>query len=471
MRWACILLPQLALDGVLRGHPDPEAPLALVAGTAQRRVLRALNPAARALGLRPGQSLTAAHALTRDFALVEYDPAQVERWERLLAAWAYGFSSQVSLRYPRCLLLEVESSFALFGPWPRFEARLRQELAALGFRHRIVAAPNPAAARMLANAYDGLAVTHQDELRQALGRMPVDRAGLARETATAFARMGLRHLEQVLALPRETLARRFPAEVLQHFDTLLGERPLALECYRPPDEFDLRIELNFEVESHQALLFPLRRLTADLAAFLASRDSGVQRFTLFLEHRDLGDTQVPVGLLSAEREAAMLFELARGRLEQLQVPAPVRAFRLQARDLPAFVPERRELFDERPQQSLPWEQLRERLRARLGDEAVHSLAARADHRPEAAWQLDADRPPVPLPSAPPRPGWLLREPLPLRETTLRILAGPERIESGWWDGGDVRRDYYLVETRGGQRGWAFRTVGGEGPLLLHGWFA
>ncbi|WP_271408795.1 Y-family DNA polymerase [Pseudomonas sp. Q1-7] len=473
MRWACILLPQLALDGVLRGHPDPEAPLALVTGTAQRRVLRALNPAARELGLRPGQSLTAAHALTRAFRLVEYDPAAIARWEQLLAAWAYGFSSQVSLHYPRCLLLEVASSLSLFGPWPRFEARLRRELAALGFRHRIVVAPNPAAARVLANAGDGLVVTSQDELREALGRMPVERAGLARDVATAFMRMGLRDLAQVVALPRETLVRRFPAEVLRHLDTLLGERHLALECYRPPDEFDVRIELNFDVESHQALLFPLRRLTADLAAFLAGRDSGVQRFTLYLEHRTQADTPVPVGLLSAEREAAMLFELARGRLEHVQVPAPVRAFRLQARDLPAFVPERRELFDERPQQSLPWEQLRERLRARLGDESVHRLAARADHRPECAWQLDADGPQTPLPPGPPRPGWLLREPVPLRVGSVRILAGPERIESGWWDGGDVRRDYYRVETRAGQRGWAFREVGGEGegPLLLHGWFA
>ncbi|HUH90973.1 MAG TPA: DNA polymerase Y family protein, partial [Lysobacter sp.] len=63
MLWACILLPQLALDGVLRGHPDPTAPLALVAGPAQRRVLRAVNAAAKAAGLRAGQSLGAAQAL------------------------------------------------------------------------------------------------------------------------------------------------------------------------------------------------------------------------------------------------------------------------------------------------------------------------------------------------------------------------------------------------------------------------
>ncbi|MBT8767558.1 Y-family DNA polymerase [Metapseudomonas boanensis] len=471
MRWACILLPQLALDGVLRGHPTPDAPLALVTGTPQRRMLRALNPAARALGLRPGQSLTSAHAMTRDFAMAEYDSADIERWHRFLAAWAYRFSSQVSLFYPRALLLEVQSSFGLFGPWPQFEARLRSELAELGFRHRIVAAPNPAAARMLANAHDGLAVTDQAELHLILGQLPVDRAGWSREVATAFGRMGLRSVRQVMALPRETLAKRFPADVLRHLDTLLGVRPLALGCYTPPDEFDVRIELNFEVESHQALLFPLRRLTSDLAAYLAGRDSGVQRFTLHLEHRDRVDTQVSVGLLSAEREAAMLFELARGRLEQIQVPAPVRGFRLVARDLPAFMPERRELFDERPQQSVPWEQLRERLRARLGDDAVHGLSAQADHRPECAWRMESDSRSAPLLPGSLRPGWLLREPVPLRETTPRILAGPERIESGWWDGGDVRRDYYLVETRNGQRAWVYRSVDGSGPLWLHGWFA
>ncbi|MDB6048026.1 MAG: hypothetical protein JWR17_772 [Pseudomonas sp.] len=471
MLWACVLLPQLALDGVMRRRADPDEPLALLTGTAQRRVLQTVNPAARALGLHPGQSLTAAQALLRDFATVEYEPADVERWHRLLAAWAYRFSSQVSLKYPRVLMMEVESSLGLFGPWPVFEQRLRDELSALGFHHRIVVAPNPTAARMLANMHDGLAVTTRESLHQALALMPTDRIGLSREVSTAFSRMGLRTLQQVLALPRDTLARRFPAQVLLHLDTLLGERALALKCYLPPDFFDTRIELNFDVESHQALLFPLKRLVSDLAVFLAGRDSGVQRFALHLEHVEGKDTVVPVGLLSAERDSAMLFELARGRLEHAQVPSPVRAVRLLARDLPSFVPAHRELFDERPQQALPWEQLRERLRARLGDDAVNGLRAHADHRPECAWQpgLEAKSagPLLPLP----RPGWLLRQPVPLGETGVRILAGPERIESGWWDGGDVRRDYFLVETRSGQRAWAYQTVGQDGSLLLQGWFA
>ena len=155
MRWACILFPQLALDGVLRRRSDPDEPLVLLAGPPQRRMIRTANAAARVLGLRPGQSLAAAQLLGVRFACEEYLESEIQAWHSFLAAWAYRFSSQVSLHYPRALLLEVETSLGLFGPWPRFEARLREELDALGFRHRIVLAPTPAAARVLANVQDG----------------------------------------------------------------------------------------------------------------------------------------------------------------------------------------------------------------------------------------------------------------------------------------------------------------------------
>ncbi len=482
MLWACIVLPQLALDGALRRHSDPAAPLALVAGPAQRRVLLAANAPAKAAGLRAGQSLAAAQALCSRFAAVEHDPAEAERWHDLLAAWAYRYSSLVSRGFPSALVLEVGASFRLFGPWPRLEAQLRADLHELGFRHRITLAPNAYAARALANVHDGLGVTDTGPMQHALGQLPVERSGLAADVAQSLRRMGLRQLREVFALPRAALGKRVGVEALKHLDRLRGDLATPLRYYQPPDAFESRIELNFDVESSQALLFPLRRLTGDLAAFLAGRDGGVQRFTLVLEHERCADTEIAIGLLAPERDAAMLFELARGRIEQARVPAPVRSVRLLARELPPFVPAGRDLFDARPQQAVPWEQLRERLRARLGDDAVHGLAVRADHRPERAWQGDDGaragsprglRPPVEPPCAP-RPGWLLPKPVPLRDHHLRIRAGPERIESGWWDG-DVRRDYYLVETSLGQRAWAFRPSGdridGHEGFMLHGWFA
>ncbi|MDZ3991593.1 hypothetical protein PspTeo4_10656 [Pseudomonas sp. Teo4] len=222
MLWACILLPQLALDSVLRERDDSDTPLVLIGGPTQRRVLQAVSPAAAALGLRAGQTLTAARALADGFTCVEVDPTRIEQLQQLLAAWAYRFSAQVSLHYPRALLLEVGSSLQLFGPWPAFEARLRQELGELGLRQRIVLASNPVAARMLANGHDGLAVACTEDTRAALARLPIDRVGLPRDAAEAFARMGLRQLGQVLALPRDALAKRFPAQVQLHLDQLLA---------------------------------------------------------------------------------------------------------------------------------------------------------------------------------------------------------------------------------------------------------
>lgn len=43
MLWACILLPQLALDGVLRRHAAPDEPLVLVDGPVQRQEARAIG--------------------------------------------------------------------------------------------------------------------------------------------------------------------------------------------------------------------------------------------------------------------------------------------------------------------------------------------------------------------------------------------------------------------------------------------
>ncbi|MFP5424563.1 MAG: Y-family DNA polymerase [Gammaproteobacteria bacterium] len=472
MLWACIVFPQLALDTVLRERDEPDCALVLMGGPSQRRVLQSVNCAAAKLGLRAGQTLTAARALADGFTCVEVDPARVDQVQQLLAAWAYRFSAQVSLHYPRALLLEVGSSLQLFGPWPLFEARLRQELEALGLRHRIVVASNPVAARMLANAHDGLAVTCAEQTRAALLQLPIGKIGLPADAAQAFARMGLRRLGEVLALPREALARRFAAQVQLHLDQLLGVRSVGLDFYQPPDRFETRLELNFDVESHQALLFPLRRMIGDLAAFLAGRDCGVQRFELHLEHVEGPDTRLMVGLLSAERDAAMLFELARGRLEPLRIPAPVRNLRLLAEDLPAFVPQHQALFDPRAQQAQPWPQLRERLRARLGDEAVKGLRAEADHRPECAWQLNDLGACGALQVTPgSRPGWLLAAPQRLPESGVQLLGQAERIESGWWDGGDVRRDYYRIETREGLRGWAYQDLAAPGPLWLQGWFA
>ncbi|MBD4886623.1 DNA polymerase Y family protein [Xanthomonas citri pv. citri] len=472
MLWACIVLPQLALDAVLRRLEAPQAPLVLVEGPAQLRSLHSVNAAAGAAGLKAGMRLSAAHALMTQVRTIDYDAQNEARTQRFLAAWAYRHSSLVSQQWSRAIVLEAGASFRLFGPWPRFERRLRDELQALGFQHRLALAPTPRAARVLAGLRDGMVVTQLPALHSTLDKVPVRRAALPDDAGERLQHMGVRTLAAVRGLPRDGLRRRFGAGLLDHLDRLYGQVDDPLECYAPPDHFDHRVELGYEVETHPALLFPLRRLIGDLCTYLSIRDGGVQRFLLRLEHEE-GATDVEIGLLTPERAPTLLFELARNRLERVEIPRPVVAMRLLARQLPPFVPAMRDLFDQRAQQSVEWPQLRERLRARLGDDAVYRVLPADDPRPERAWRRaigDAVRE-VAAPPRPPRPTWLLPQPVPLHDPHLRIVSGPERLESGWWDDDEARRDYYVVETARGRRSWAFAAPGRVDGWMLHGWFA
>jgi len=125
--------------------------------------------------------------------------------------------------------------------------------------------------------------------------------------------------------------------------------------------------------------------------------------------------------------------------------------------------------------------LLERLQSRLGIEQIQRIEPVPDHRPERASQASAWTPPAarrvsPAPgSALPRPLWLLSDPLALTERKhrpywngpLALLAGPERIETGWWDDHLVERDYFIAQTEQAAWVWIFRTRPTQGDS---GWF-
>jgi protein ImuB len=69
------------------------------------------------------------------------------------------------------------------------------------------------------------------------------------------------------------------------------------------------------------------------------------------------------------------------------------------------------------------------------------------------------------PDAPPTRFWLHD-----RWHRVAHAHGPERIETAWWRGPTVRRDYYVVETVSGERFWLFHCRR-DGRWFLHGIFA
>ena len=470
MQWAAILLPDLALDAVRRSGADPAAPIALIEGPPQRRVIHSCTASANKTGIRPGQPLAAARALLPNLVALDDDPKRTDALRDLLVAWAYGYSSDVAWLGNDALVLEVGGSLGLFGPWPDFERRLRADLSDIGVTHRIALTPLPRAACVFAGCRDGFAVAGDAAMRQALRRIPLAQSRLPDEAIALLASMGLRRLGDVIDLPRAGLARRCGEAFVEALDRMVGTIPDPLPRYRPPDRFEAKFEFDAEIRSLEGLQFPLKRLIADLCLFLTARDGGVDCIQIGFGHDERAPTLITLRSPAPERDAAQWFGMARLRLERLSLPAPVTAVHLLARELPPFVPIARSLFDAGATASLTWPQLVARLQARLGDGAVKTYFPVADHRPEAAFTTNESTSSRIITG--PRPLWLLPRPMPLRDHALRILAGPERIESGWWDGREASRDYYVVQTSVGQNAWAFRPAGAvDGPWLLHGWFA
>lgn len=470
MLWAALLLPQLALDAVTRDGHDPAEALVLIDGPLQRRHVHAASAAAQAAGIRPGHSLAAAQALLPGLHSAPVDHAAMHTLRNSIASIGYAVSEQVNLREPDAVLVEIGASLRCFGGWPRIARILRARLRTLGVTHRLGVAVTPLAAVLAAADRDGH-IVDTDAMKTMLRDLPLHNARLQATQVTALESMGLRRLGEVLALPRAGLARRFGTSLLDHLDRLCGRKADPLETWQPPARFCAALEFDAELHTTTAILFPLRRQLEQLAAFLACRDGGVQQFEIHLLHQRQPATRAGIGSNLPERDPQRLFELARLKLDRLQLASPITGLRVVATRLPPFVPLRGDLFERQATALSQWQTLVDRLQARLGDAVLSTPIEQADHRPEKAWTAAADARLGHIDCGP-RPLWLLPRPIPLRDRAAQIVSGPERIESGWWDGDQAGRDYYVLQTSLGQRAWAFRPAGGmDGPWLLHGWFA
>jgi len=320
--------------------------------------------------------------------------------------------------------------------------------------------------------HEGTHLVETGAVRRQLGPMPLRRLHLEAPQITAMERMGFRRLRDLLRLPRKALTRRFGPALTDYLDRLLGARADPRALYRPPEAFSSRLELPAEIHASQALLFPLKRLFAELCGVLRGGDTAVQNLCITLGHEDHADTRLTLGLQSPTQSPERLLTVLRERLERLRLPGPVRDIRLDAPRLMKFAAGQHTLFGDTPaerQQDIA--QLTERLHARLGRDAVTGLTGVEDHRPEYSWRTRALDEPPRCAALSHRPAWLLPEPKRCAIGNYEILSGPERIESGWWDGRDCRRDYFIVRDRHGCLLWAYHEYKPHRGWYLHGVFA
>ncbi len=360
-------------------------------------------------------------------------------------------------------------------------------------------APRPVAAR----GAEAAVISPPGRLHEALSGLPLAALRLDADVVDRLMRLGLRRVGDIMGLPRAALARRFGADTLRRLDQAMGLEPEPVSPARPPMHFAVRLTLPDPIGLRTDVEAALDRLLPPFCDKLRAKGRGVRRVLFQGFRADGGVASVEIGLARAADSPDRIRPLLHLKLDQIDAGFGIDCLRLEALATEAVsaVQHRGQL--EVTAQALAnagrvtagsaqaLEDLIGRLGARLGTEAVLRLHPADSHVPAksakllmAAWSQPHDGP-WPAPPAP-RPLVMFRpEPVEAPETrdlparfrwrrrdcAVRMAVGPERLQPEWWfedpDWRGGTRDYWRVETEGGERLWLFY---GQGGAVTDQWY-
>ena len=487
MRIACVHVPDLPLQAVLRRNPEQrDQPVALAETGGERARVVACSRSARQAGVRPGLLVNQARAVAsgmlgaNKLVVVPASSADTEATTAALADLGYGFAPRVECEGER-LFLEVSELSQLYPAGERAVAQtIAAQAARLGLLVRVGIAATKAVARVAAQAADVALVAAGDE-RRFLAPLAVDTAiaagvpgALAADIEAGqqtLVRWGTRTLGAIAALPAGEVGVRLGPFGVWLYRLACGQAEETFAPRLPPDALEEGTELDYPLYEIEPVTFVLRGLLDRALARLACRGLACAGLGLRFKLDPRGFDVRDIPLAAPTRETATLLQLVRLDLARRPPSAPVVA--LTALVLPARV-RASQLDLWRPAGPAP-EALAAtlvRLSALVGPENVGAPALVDSFREEAvtltpfrpgqaAAALPADddpsgaqlgfrrfRPPEPVEVLMDRDG-----PAALRgrNLTARVLvaAGPYRSSGAWWSEEAFSRDYWDVQASDG----------------------
>ncbi len=346
-----------------------------------------------------------------------------------------------------------------------------------------------------------------------LAPMPIAALRLTPDTVQTLQRLGIQFIGQLEQLPRAGMATRLGQTLLDRWDQALGLKPEPLIALHALPEWQLEQTLEYPTEHHATIMELVRRLSSDLARRLAARGEGAMRIVCRLDQVESAPLIMQLSLFRPTADGEHLQTLLAGQLDQQLGSQASTVWRLsiQATLTSPLVWHQTDLFagdaiENRHQIA----RLVDNLSNRLGRKQVLrpkverepqpenacSLQPMTGRRPDGAEQTTVKKissrlarqraePTIDDPMR--RPTRLLSPPQAIEVLTLAPEGlpaqfklqqqpytvtrywGPERLESGWWRGPSVRRDYFRIETEHGAWWWLYRDMQ-TNHWYLHGVF-
>lgn len=464
----------------------------------------ACSRAARRRGVSVGMLLADAESLWPKAGAVRFEPADplADRQRlREMAVVCQQFSPTVALdvaESPDAILLDATGCGFGFNGEAKFASDVVDAVREHGSWAIAAVADTVGAAWAVARhtADRRVLVVPPGEHEQALRPLPIEAIRLLTNTVEVLHELNVVRVDQLLAIPRDQLPSRFGTEVLTCIDRALGVIPEGLRAERSVEPLEARWSFESPVADAQTLMMAIDNLLDRLLKEVRGQDVGFQKLLWWLRVEGHDQVCLPVELLRPTAVKADLLELIRLQMERLRLPGEVTDVTVRAALIVPLVYRQVDLFGGRIGATGDEDVtgLIERLSSRLGNAAVLRPRLVPDAQPEMAYQYDPwlavatqkprddrgsirlTRPPIlkerpePIvvmstPGGP--PAWLKWDD---REYAIERSWGPERIETGWWRAGDVRRDYFTVETTDGERLWLYRDLTGGG-WFVHGVYA
>jgi protein ImuB len=481
-RWACVDVPALPLQLLLRRWPDwKPLPAAVVERDDPGGKILWLNEAARRAGVLPGQRYGAALALCRELRADVVGEDAIGAGVRELVARLQQMSPEVEPRpsEPGVLWLGCRGLERLYGTAGRWAREVHEAVRGLDLDATVVVGFTRFGSYVVARHLSERCIVFADpgEELAAARAAPLARIDIEARLREDLHKLGVTTVGGLLDLPMEGLRRRFGETGLawRRFAEGALRTPLAPEPIVEP--LCRSAELDAPEDDVDRLVFAIKRQLDPLLDRLEHEGRGVQSLELGL-HLDTGgrrrETLRPARPTLA---GARLLDLVRLRLDGRPLDGKVEEVSVEVRAGEARVEQLR-LFAENPRRDRrAAERALARLRAELGESAVVRARLSEGHLPEACFVWEplgrAELPAARVPESPdptlvrrirrrpdalpPRPhqlrddGWLIRG---AEHGAVTKMTGPFVLSGGWWVR-PIHREYHYARTERGDLLWVF----------------
>jgi protein ImuB len=314
-RVVSLFLPSWPTDWLRRtlgaAAPPVEAPLVLTGRDGRRRVVLALDAAARRAGLRVGMPAAKAQALVPGLIVRDAEPPADAKALDRLALWALQrYAPVAAADPPDGLVIDTTGAAHLHGGEDAMLEEMVARLAASGIAARAAIADSWGAAHAMARygPQATLVIPAGNSAKAILG-LPIAALRLPKTIVEDLSVLGFARIGELVAKPRAPLALRFGPELCRRLDQAMGSLSEPIDPVRPLDLIEVRRVFAEPIGAAETIARYTGKLTGQLCEALEAKGLGARQLDLLLYRVDNRIETIRIGTSLPVRDGTRLTRL------------------------------------------------------------------------------------------------------------------------------------------------------------------